>query len=113
MRLFVRPNGVFRFRSADGNAVVRGVPLIWTIGVMGGPNEQRCVRIAAWKVVDGRVSLLLQPKCSGRFGNDSPCDRYTNSALGWRDHDRMLSAGNPDLFTFARNVIHCAPRVIH
>ena len=47
IRLFVCPNGIFRLRSADGNAVVRTVTLVRTIGVVLGSNEQRHVRVGA------------------------------------------------------------------
>ena len=40
IRFFIRPNGIFRFRSADGNAVLRAIAFVRTIGVMRCPNEQ-------------------------------------------------------------------------
>ena len=60
IRVFVGPNGIFRFRSANGNALIRAIAFVRTIGVMRGPNEQRHVGIFAWQVVDGRISFLLQ-----------------------------------------------------
>src|SRR5258708_39569423 len=90
MRLSVGPDGIFRSSSADGNAVIRSVTLVWTIGAMRGPNEQRRVRIVAWQVVNRWASLLLQPKRSCRFGNDPPSDRDANRALNSRNCDRMV-----------------------
>src|SRR6266478_3278911 len=110
IRFFVRPNGVFRFRSADGNAVVRTITLVRTIAVVLGPNQQRHVRIVAWQVVNRRISLLLQSKCPRRFGHYSSGDRYTHPALSRRNRDGMVRPRNSDLFAFARLSVHCAPR---
>jgi len=52
--------------SVDRNAVVCAIALVRTIGVMGCPNEQRHVRIAARQVVNRRISLFLQPECLRR-----------------------------------------------
>jgi hypothetical protein len=79
--LFVFPNGIFRFCSSDGNAVVRAIALLGTIGVTRGPNEQRHIRITARQVIDGWISLLLQPKNSRRFGDYPSGSRYTGLAL--------------------------------
>ena len=78
---------------------------------MRGPNEQRHVRIVARQVVNRRVSLLLQPKCSRRFSNDPSGDRYTHLALSWRNRDGMVRPGNFDLLAFAQLVSICAPHV--
>src|SRR5882672_8621297 len=109
IRFFVRPNGVFRFRSADGNAVVRTITLVRTIGVMLCPNEQRHVRVVARQVVNRRISLLLQPKGSRRFSNYPAGDRYTHLGLSWRDRDGMVRPRDSDLLAFARLRLHCAP----
>src|SRR5580700_6416927 len=109
IRFFVRPNGVFRFRSADGNAVIRTITLVRTIGVMLGPNQQRHVRIVARQVVNRRISLLLQSKRSRRFGNYPVGDRYTHPALSRRNLDGMIWPRNSDLLAFARLSLHCAP----
>src|SRR6202008_2414721 len=97
IRFFVRPNGVFRFRSADGNAVVRTITLVRTIAVMLGPNQQRHVRIVAGQVVNGGISLLLQPKRSRRFSDYPAGDGYTHPALSRRNYDGMVGPGNSDL----------------
>src|SRR5258708_21714442 len=109
MRFFVCPNGTFRFRSADGNAVVRTVALVRTIGVMLGPNEQRHICIVARQVVSRRISLLLQSKCSRRFNNYPPGDRYTHLALSWRNRDGMVRPRKSDLLALARRGMHGAP----
>src|SRR6202161_4343349 len=110
IRFFVCPHGVFRFRSADGNAVVRTIPLVRTIGVMRGPNEKRHVCIVARQVVDRRISLLLQAKCSRRFSDFPPGDRYTHLAHSRRNRDGMVRPRNSDLLAFARLCLHCSPR---
>src|ERR1700731_1687286 len=112
IRFFVRPNGVFRFRSADGNAVVRAITLVRTIAIMRGPNEQRHVRIVARQVVNRRISLLLQAKRTRRFSNYRPGDRYTHLALCRRNRDGMVRPRNSDLLAFAPLSMHCAPHVL-
>src|SRR5712691_597449 len=112
VRFFVCPNGVFRFRTADGNAVVRTITLVRTIGVMLGPNQQRHVRIVARQVVNRRISLLLQSKRPRRFGHYSSGDRYTHSALSRRNRDGMIRPRNSDFLAFARFSLHCAPHGI-
>src|SRR6202166_5454497 len=109
IRFFVRPNGVFRLRSADGNAVVGTITLVRTIGVMRGPNEQRHVRILARQVVNRRISLLLKPKRLRRFSDDPAGDRYTHLTLSRRNHDGMVRPRNSGLLAFARLCLHCAP----
>jgi len=88
-----RPNGVFRIRSADGNAVVRAITLVRTIGVMLAPNQQRHVRIVARQVVNRRISLLLQSKRPRRFNNYPSGDRYTHPALSRRNCDGWSGPG--------------------
>src|SRR6266446_646064 len=112
IRFFVRPNGVLRSRSADGNAVVGTITLVRTIGVMLGPNQQRHVRIVARQVVNRRISLLLQPKRPRRLSNYPARDRYTHPALSRRNRDGMVRPRNSDLLAFARFSLHCAPHGI-
>src|ERR1700686_617933 len=57
------------------------------------------------------ISLLLQAKCSRRFSNYRPCDRYTHLTLSRRNRDGMVRPRNSDLVAFARLYLHCAPRV--
>src|SRR5271169_7170535 len=110
VRVFVCPDGVFRFRSSDGNAVVRAITLVRTIGVMRGPNEQGHICIVSGQVVNRRISLLLEPKRLRRFSYDPACDRYTHLALSRRNRNGMVRPRNSDLLTFARLCLHCAPR---
>src|ERR1700730_7261253 len=76
---------------------------------MRGPDEKRHVCIVARQVVDRRISLLLQAKCSRRFSDFPPGDRYTHPALSRRNCDGMVRPRNSDLFAFARRSLHCAP----
>src|SRR5580692_1333729 len=112
VRFFVRPNGVLRFCSAHRNAVVRTITLVRTIGVMLGPNQQGHVRIVARQVVNGRISLLLQPKYARRFSNYRAGNRYPHRALTRRNRDGMVRPRNSDLLAFGRRSLHCAPHRI-
>jgi hypothetical protein len=48
--------------------------------------------IGTVQIIDGWISLLLQPKCSPRFSDDPSSDRYTDCALSRRDRDGMIRA---------------------
>src|SRR5882724_2380643 len=76
---------------------------------MLGPNEQRNVRVVSRQIVNGGISLLLQPQCPRRFSNYSSCDRYTHPALSPRNRDGMVRPRNSDLLAFACLSLHCAP----
>src|ERR1700683_548117 len=112
VRIFVRPNGVFRLRSANGNAVVGTITLVRTVSVMRGPNEQRHVRILARQVVNRRIPLLFEPKRFRRFSDDLPGYRYTHLSYGRRNRDRMVRPGNSDLLADRRLGMHCAPHIV-
>jgi hypothetical protein len=47
------------------------------------PYEQRHVRIITWQVVNGRVSFLLQQKCSLGYSDYRSSDRYTDPSFNW------------------------------
>src|ERR1700722_12337463 len=112
VRFLVCPNGVFRFRSADRNTVVRTITLVRTIAVMRGPNEQRHVRILARQVVNRRISLFLEPKRLRRFSDDPPSDRYTHVALSRRDRDGMVRSREFDFLAGAQLGIQCASHIV-
>src|SRR3984893_5374687 len=79
---------------------------------MRGPDEKRHVCIVARQVVDRWISLLLQAKCSRRFSDFPPGDRYTHLAHSRRNRDGMVRPRNSDLLAFARLSLHCAPHSI-
>src|SRR6202030_4008485 len=56
--------------------------------------------------------LLLQAKCSRRFSDSPPGDRYTHLAHSRRNRDGMVRPRNSDLLAFPRLCLHCAPHVI-
>src|ERR1700760_3368270 len=87
------------------------IAFVRTIGVMHGPNEKRHVRIAARQVVDGWISLLVQPQCSRQFSHDLSSDCYTDLALCRGNCDGMIGARNLDLLAFACLSFHCDPHI--
>src|SRR6201984_1384590 len=106
MRTLVRPHGVLRSGTANGNAVVAAIALVRTVAVMRCPNEVRHVRIVARQIVNRWVSLLLQPERSRRFSNDPPGHLHTHLAPSWRNRDGMVRPGNSDLLRVAQLGIH-------
>src|SRR5258708_543747 len=91
-----------------------GMQRAFSMAILSGldgtfPDRARVLDLTR-QVVNMGISLLLQAKCSRRFNNYRPCDRYTYLAHSRRNRDGMVRPGDSDLLAFVRLCLHCAPR---
>ena len=78
----------------SGAAEIAGIAFIRAVGAVRGLGEMGHLGVAARDVLHDRIARFLQAQGVGAVGDDLAAEADNDAALGGRDGNRMIGAGN-------------------